>query len=106
MVVDEVLTDEQLRDYELIVIISPEVDEEAFDTVLDNIGRIITDNGGVVTETDKWGKKRLAYPIKRLSEGSYVLFKCQLKPDIGKELETHMRITEEILRFLLIKLGK
>ena len=104
MVVDEVLAEEQLRDYELTVIISSELDEEAFDAALDNISRIITDNGGVVAEVDKWGKKRLAYPIKRLSEGVYVLLKCQLKPGIGKELETHMRITEEVLRYLLIKL--
>lgn len=105
MVADQVLTDEQLGNYEMVVVFSPELDDEALEAALGNITRLITDKGGTVAEVDKWGKRRLAYPIKHASEGIYVLLKCQLKPDTGRALETYMRISEEILRYLLIKLN-
>ncbi len=98
-------TDEQLRDYELIFIVSPEVVEEKFDATIDNISRLITGRGGIVSDIEQWGKRRLAYPIKHFGEGSYVLTRFKLRPEHGKELETNLKISEDILRHLLIKLS-
>ena len=97
--------DKQLHDYELVVIISSEVGDESLDGVIDNVSRFITGNGGAVSDVERWGKKKLAYPIKNSTEGSYVLTRFQLKPTLSKELEANLRISEEVLRHLLIRVG-
>ena len=97
--------DEHVRDYELVLIISPEVLEEKFDTVIDNVSQFITGKGGIISDVEQWGKRRLAYPIKHFEEGSYVLSRFKLKPTLSKELEANLQISEEILRHLLVKLS-
>ena len=101
MVVQE---EKKLRDYELVVVISPEVASEAVDGIMDGVGRYITDNGGTVSAVEPWGKKRLAYPIKHFLEGSYVLTRFQMQPKFSKQLEASLRISEDVLRHLLINL--
>ena len=96
--------DKKLRDYELVLIISPEVSEEKFNATMDNISQFITKRDGVISNTEQWGKRRLAYPIKHFMEGTYVLTRFRLKPALGKELEANLRITEEVLRHLLVKI--
>jgi len=107
MVSDKVSTEEgeQLRDYEMVLVIGPEVTEEKFEATIDNISRFITGKGGVVSDIQRWGKRRLAYPIRHFVEGSYVLTQFKLKPAFGKELEANLQISEEVLRYLLIKLN-
>jgi len=97
--------DVQLRDYELVVIISPEVVDEKLEATIDNISQFITERGGIISSVDRWGKRRLAYPIKHFMEGSYVLVQFKLKPTLSKELEARLQISEEVLRHLLIKLS-
>jgi small subunit ribosomal protein S6 len=96
--------DKQLHDYELVVIISPEVVDNALDSVINNVSRFITENGGTVSNVEPWGKRKLAYPIKHFMEGSYVLTRFKLKPTLGKKLEASLRISEDVLRHLLVKL--
>ena len=93
-----------LHDYELTVIISPEVEDEKLDTAIDNISQFITEKGGVISGVDRWGKRKLAYPIKRFMEGNYVLAQFKLEPTLSKELEAKLQISEEVLRHLLIKI--
>ena len=94
---------EQLRDYEMVLVISPELDEDKFNTTLNNISQLINDVGGVVSDVKQWGKRRLAYPIKQFSEGNYVLTRLKLKPALNKEVETKLQIHEEVLRYLLVR---
>lgn len=96
----------QLRDYELVLVVSPEVAEEEFEAAIDNVSKFITDNGGTISDIDRWGKRRLAYPIKHFVEGNYVLTRFRLGPAHGKELEENLRISEEVLRHLVIKLDR
>ena len=96
--------DKQLRDYELVLIISPEVVEEKLDATIDNVSQFITGKGGIISNVERWGKRRLAYPIEHFMEGSYVLTRFSLKPALSKELETNLRISEEVLRHLLVKI--
>ena len=107
MVSEQVATEqgEQLPDYELTLVISPEVAEEKFEATLDNVSRFISGKGGSVSNVERWGKKRLAYPIKHFVEGSYVLTRFKMKPAFGKELEANLRLAEEVLRHLLIRVG-
>jgi len=98
------IEDKQLHEYELILIISPEIVDETLDTTMDNISQFITEKGGMVSNVEQWGKRRLAYPIGHFSEGNYVLTQFKLKPGLSKELETKLRISEDILRHLLIRI--
>ena len=100
---EETAEDKQLHNYEMVVIISPDVAEEELDATLDNVSRFITERGGTVAEVERWGKKKLAYPIKHFMEGSYVLTRFSLEPVRSKELEANLQISEEVLRHLLIK---
>jgi small subunit ribosomal protein S6 len=94
-----------LCNYELVVVVRPEADEENFESTVESISRFITGKGGVVSEVERWGKRRLAYPIKQHGEGHYVLTRFQMKPEYNKELETSLKISEDVIRHLLIKLG-
>ncbi|MEE8413185.1 MAG: 30S ribosomal protein S6 [Dehalococcoidales bacterium] len=102
----EITTEEDrlLREYELVLVISPEVTEERFEAVIDKVSQFVTGNGGAIINIDRWGKKNLAYPIKHHVDASYVLSRFKMKPAFGKELETSLRISTEVLRHLLIKL--
>ena len=98
-----VKTDTKLQDYELIYIINPEISEEALETKVNGIGQFITSREGVISSVDKWGKKKLAYPLKHFLEGIYILTKFKMSPAHCKELESSLTISEEILRHLLVK---
>ncbi len=106
MVSDKVTTEEgeQLPDYELVVVISPEVAEEELEAAIDKVSQFVSGKGGSISDVERWGKKRLAYPIRHFAEGSYVLTRFKLKPAFGKELEENLRISDEVLRHLLIRL--
>ena len=97
--------DNRLADYEMVYIVSPEVDDEALESRIESISQFISGRSGVVDEVEKWGKKKLAYPIKHFLEGNYVLTRFKVSPAQCKELEANLKITEEVLRHLLIKLG-
>ena len=97
--------EEPFRDYEMVLIISPEVADENFDGAIDNISQVITGKGGTIPEVDRWGKRKLAYPIKHFIEGSYVLTRFKFRPSLSKELEANLQISDEVLRHLLIRLS-
>ena len=97
--------DGQLCNYELVYIIRPETDEENCEATVESVSRFITGKGGVVSEVERWGKRRLAYPIKQFGEGTYILTRFQMQPEYNKELETNLRISEDVIRHLLVKLG-
>ncbi len=94
-----------LRDYELIVIISPDVAEEDISSTIDKVSDFITSRGGAITEVDHWGKRKLAYPINRFREGNYVLSRFKFKPELTAELEANLKISEDILRHMLVRSG-
>ncbi|MFC1914532.1 30S ribosomal protein S6 [Chloroflexota bacterium] len=98
------LIDTQPHDYEMVFVISPEVGEEALDSVIDGVNKSITSKKGVISEVEKWGRRKLAYPIKRFGEGNYVLMRFKMSPEQSKELEASLHISEEVLRHLLIRL--
>ncbi len=97
--------EEQLSDYELVFIISPQSAEEELSATIDRVSRFITERGGVISDVEQWGKRRLAYPVKHFEEGSYILTRFKSKPTQNKELEVNLKISEDVLRHLLIKLS-
>ena len=95
--------DKRLQDYELVYIINPDVAEDALETKVNGISQFITSRDGVISSVDKWGKKKLAYPLQHYLEGNYILTKFKISPARCKELEANLKISEEVLRHLLVK---
>jgi small subunit ribosomal protein S6 len=107
MVSEKVSTElgEGLRDYELTIILDPQIAEDKIEARINFISQFVTERGGTVSEVQRWGKRKLAYPIKHSLEGVYALARLKLKPATGKELEGNLRISEDVLRHMLIKVG-
>ena len=104
--IERKIQDTRLQEYELVYIVSPEVADESLETRVDSISQFITGKEGIIDGVDKWGRKKLAYPIKHFLEGNYVLTKFKLSPAQCKELDANLRISEEIIRHLLIKVER
>jgi small subunit ribosomal protein S6 len=92
-----------LREYELIYIVRPDVEEETLEELSKKVDQFVTGSGGQVTEVKRWGKRRLAYPIQKLKEGYYVLNRIQLEPQMLKEVERSLTLSEEIIRYLIVR---
>ena len=95
--------DEPLGDYELVLVFSPAIAEDGLDAAIEKVSQLITEGGGTPPVIEQWGKRKLAYTIKRFMEGNYVLTRFKLKPGLTRELEANLHISEEILRHLLIR---
>ena len=91
-----------MRDYELVFIVHPDLDDSAFKEVIDKVSGWITEAGGIISKVDPWGKRKLAYAIRKQKEGQYVLIKTQMDPTFGATLERNLRFLEPVMRFLLI----
>ncbi|PIP49202.1 MAG: 30S ribosomal protein S6 [Chloroflexi bacterium CG23_combo_of_CG06-09_8_20_14_all_45_10] len=94
-----------MRNYELVIVISPEVDGEELPKVVEKVNRFISDRNGIVEETEQWGRRKLAYPIKKFMEGDYILTRFKLEPELVKALEADLAASEEVLRQLIVKVG-
>jgi len=88
-----------MRDYEVILIVHPDLDETALNGVIDKVKGWITDAGGNVAKVDLWGRRRLAYAIRKQREGQYVLFQAQMQPTYGTELDRNLRLLEPVIRY-------
>jgi len=94
-----------MYDYELVAIISPEVDEEGVSKIVDKVTQSINSLGGAVEEIKDWGRRKLAYPVRKFIEADYILARFKLMPQSVKELKREISASEEILRYLVVKAG-
>ncbi|HEX5478984.1 MAG TPA: 30S ribosomal protein S6 [Dehalococcoidia bacterium] len=92
-----------MHEYELVVVINPGIAEEDVPAAIERVTTAITGRGGEVVEVTPWGRRKLAYPIERHTEGNYVLTQIRLDPDRTHELEGGFAISDDILRHLLIR---
>lgn len=92
-----------MRKYELMYIIRPDLEDEAVEGVAEKIKGVITGEGGEIVEHEILGKRRLAYEIQKHRDGIYVLVQFQAKPSSVSELERVIRITDDIIRHLVIQ---
>jgi small subunit ribosomal protein S6 len=93
-----------VRNYELVFIVHPEVDDEGLATVVETVKGLVKRSGGEVVQVDLWGLRRLAYPIKRLWEGQYVLMFLDMEPQGIAELERGLGLVEQVMRHLVVRL--
>jgi len=91
-----------MREYELVLIIHPDLEETAFKEIVERITGWIKNDGGEIIKTNIWGRRQLAYPIRKLNEGQYVLLHVKMNAQFGKTIERDLRYMESILRYMLI----
>ena len=92
-----------MRDYEMMIIIDPTVDERNLGIFVDKLLQVVPAEGGSVEKVDIWGKRRLAYDINKRSEGIYVVVDMKATPETAKELDRQLGLNEVILRTKLLR---
>ena len=90
-----------MRNYELVCIVQPDLDETAFNETVEKVKGWISDAGGNISKVDIWGKRRLAYLIRKQREGQYVLLNISLPPEATTDLERNIRFLEPVMRHML-----
>ena len=90
-----------MRNYELVCIFQPELDEVAFKGAVERVSNWVTEAGGTVDKLDIWGRRRLAYIIQKQTEGQYVLMNISLDPKAASGLERNIRFLETVMRHML-----
>lgn len=93
-----------MRDYELGFILHPDVEQADVTEAVERVSQYVTTIGGEVASVDVWGRRALAYPIRKQQEGTYVFLQAQISPQAVGELERNLKLDEEILRYLLVRL--
>lgn len=91
-----------MKEYELTVLVHPDLEAD-LDKVLDKVRALVTDNGGEIIKEDNWGKKKLAYSINREDFAVYVYFEVKLPAEAPLKISNVLNITDEVLRYLLVK---
>lgn len=93
-----------MSSYELVVLYHPDLEID-LDKALKKVESIIDSNKGKITSSDNWGKRKLAYPIKKEDHAIYVYYDVELPPESVNKVESTLNITDEVLRYLLVKPG-
>ena len=92
-----------MRDYEVLYIVRADLDDDKVQDAVKRVNTLIERSGGTADRTNLWGKRKLAYEVKHQKEGSYVLQDFKLDPERVPELESSLKITEEVLRHLIVR---
>jgi len=95
-----------MRIYEELFIVRPDLPEEQIDQLIEQLTNLIASQGGNVDKSDKWGVRKLAYRVEKRTEGFYVLLQFTAKPETVKELERRLRVTDEVMKFLTVRIDE
>ena len=89
--------------YELAVVVSAKIEDDERAAVIDKCKALVERFGGTITNVDEWGKKRLAYEIQKMNDGFYYFIKFEAETTAIAEIESQMRIMDNVLRYLCVK---
>lgn len=92
-----------MNKYELAVVVSAKIEDEERAAVVDRCKALIERFGGAITNVDEWGKKRLAYEIRKMREGFYYFIQFDAEPTVPAEIESRVRIMDHVLRYLVVR---
>ena len=92
-----------MNKYELAVVVSAKIEDDARAEVIDKVKALITRFGGVVTDVDEWGKRRFAYEIQKMKEGYYYFIHFEAESTAPAEIEQRIRIMDNVLRYLCVR---
>jgi small subunit ribosomal protein S6 len=90
-----------LRTYEALYIASPNVEDGDIQTLSQEVQDLVTQNGGTIVRSEIWGKRKLAYLVKKYSEGNYILLRFQANPDFIQKLELWFKLHDSVIRYLV-----
>ncbi|MCX7798387.1 MAG: 30S ribosomal protein S6 [Melioribacter sp.] len=96
----------RIKSYESVVIINAALEDEQIENIISKLQEFITTHGGEIFDIDKWGRKRLAYPIQKAKSGYYVIFRYNAPTNLISVLERNFRLDENIIRYLTVVLDK
>ncbi len=91
-----------MRTYEIMLILPADADDRVVEGVTNRIAQVLGEHGGSVAKADRWGKRRLAYEIKRNTEGFYLVVECTADPAAMKELDRVLALADEVVRFKVV----
>jgi small subunit ribosomal protein S6 len=94
------------RQYEVVFIVDPGADDDEVNRLTENHKQIVTDQGGVITKSESWGKRQLAYEILHKTEGTFVLMEIEGSGSEIAELERRMRVNDRIIRYLTVRVDE
>ncbi|MBR1634617.1 MAG: 30S ribosomal protein S6 [Lachnospiraceae bacterium] len=92
-----------MNKYELALVVNAKIEDDARTAVVDRAKEYIARFGGTVSEVEEWGKQRLAYEIQKMSEGFYYFIQFEAEPEAPVEIESQLRIMDNVLRFLIVR---
>lgn len=92
-----------MNKYELAMVVNAKIEDEERAAVVEKAKNYVTRYGGTITEVEEWGKKRLAYEIRKMREGFYYFIQFEADTEAPAEIERHMRIMDNVLRYLVVK---
>ena len=95
-----------MRVYEELFIVKPDAPEEEVDAYIGQIKELIANGKGTVDKADKWGTRKLAYRVQKYNEGVYVLIQFSSSPDLVKEVERRMRVTDLVIKFITVRIDE
>ena len=92
-----------MRDYELMVVFTPELDDDGVTATTERVKSLVTTRGGEVVDVQAWGRRRLAYPILNFRDGYYAVAKLRLDPEAADPLDRSLRLADPVIRHLLVR---
>lgn len=92
-----------MRKYEVIFILHPSLDEDAVKANIEKFKGVVENGGGTIDNVDFWGKRKLAYEIAKVNDGYYTLMNFTANPELPRELDRIFRITDGVLRHIIVK---
>src|SRR5690242_11442587 len=95
-----------MRIYEELFIVRPDATDEQIDPLIEQLKGVITQSGGTLDKTEKWGMRRLAYRVMKFTEGQYILFQCTAEAPAVKELERRLRVNDLVIKFLTVRIDE
>jgi small subunit ribosomal protein S6 len=95
-----------MRVYEELFIVKPDAPEEEVDAYIGQLKELITNGKGTVEKADKWGTRKLAYRVSKYNEGVYVLFQFSSSPELVREVERRMRVTDMVIKFITVRIDE
>jgi small subunit ribosomal protein S6 len=94
------------RTYEIMFIVRPDVEEADMDKLIETFSGYITDGGGSITSTEKMGRRRLAYTVKKFNDGFYVLLIVEAPASLISEIERRLRVSEPVIKFITVRMDE
>lgn len=95
-----------MRIYEELFIVRPDATDEEIDPLIEQLTTVITSAGGKIEKTDKWGVRKLAYPVKKRREGYYILLQFSVGPATVKEIERRLRVSDMVIKFINVRIDE